>query len=81
MPYWWIGTSFNLPMKPIPLLLPALLAAATLAHSQDDATRQTATAPTRAHLPDKIPDGTPPPPQAPKPVWTVPAADIVIIVQ
>jgi hypothetical protein len=64
-------------MKPIPLLIPALLAAATLAHSQDDATRQTATAPTRAHLPDKIPDGTPPPPQAPKPVWTVPAADIV----
>jgi hypothetical protein len=67
-------------MKTIPLLIPALFAAATLAHSQDDANRDPAPAPTRAHFPDKIPDGTPPPPQAPKPVWTVPAADIVIIV-
>jgi len=32
---------------------------------------------TRAHIPYKIPDGTPPPPQPEKPVWTVPAADVV----
>jgi hypothetical protein len=36
-----------------------------------------AAAPVRAHIPDKIPDGTPPPPQPPKPVWTVPASDVV----
>jgi hypothetical protein len=31
----------------------------------------------RAHIPYKIPDGTPPPPEPPKPVWTVPASDVV----
>jgi hypothetical protein len=31
----------------------------------------------RAHIPYKIPDGTPPPPEPPKPVWTVPATDVV----
>jgi hypothetical protein len=32
---------------------------------------------TRAHIPYKIPDGTPPPPEPPKPVWIVPATDVV----
>jgi len=31
----------------------------------------------RAHIPGKIPDGTPPPPAPAKPVWIVPAADIL----
>jgi len=32
---------------------------------------------TRAHIPYKIPDGTPPPPQPEKPVWTIPAGDVI----
>jgi hypothetical protein len=32
---------------------------------------------TRAHIPYKIPDGTPPPPAPEKPVWTIPAADVI----
>ncbi len=32
----------------------------------------------RAHIPYKIPDGTPPPPAPAKPVWVVPAADVVV---
>ena len=31
----------------------------------------------RAHIPYKMPDGTPPPPTPPKPVWVVPPDDIV----
>ena len=31
----------------------------------------------RAHIPYKIPDGTPPPPTPPKPTWVVPAEDVV----
>lgn len=31
----------------------------------------------RAHIPHEIPDGTPPPPQEPKPVWIVPAGDVI----
>jgi hypothetical protein len=32
---------------------------------------------TRAHIPYRIPDGTPPPPQPPKPAWIVPATDVL----
>jgi hypothetical protein len=32
---------------------------------------------TRAHIPYKIPDGTPPPPQPAKPVWIVSAEDVI----
>jgi hypothetical protein len=31
----------------------------------------------RAHIPHKIPDGTPPPAAPPKPVWVVPTADVI----
>lgn len=46
-----------------------LLAAVCLAsQAQDD---------TRAHIPHKLPDGTPPPPAPPKPAWVIPSVDVL----
>jgi hypothetical protein len=70
-------------MKPIPRIIPLLLAAATLAHSQDEASSVSSefeTAPailTTARILGEIPDGTPPPPALPKPEYHVAARDIL----
>ena len=64
-------------------IIPILLAAATLAHSQDDPSSvsresETTLAPlTTARILGEIPDGTPPPPEPPKPKFIVPAKDIL----
>ncbi len=57
---------------PIPLALLAALAAAVFAHAQDT---QIAIHPAR--ILGEIPDGTPPPPQPPKPEFIIPAKDIL----
>jgi hypothetical protein len=70
-------------MKPIPRIIPILLAAATLAYSQENlspATTEFETAPatlTTARILGEIPDGTPPPPAPPKSVYQVAARDIL----
>lgn len=64
---------------PCLILVPWLLGAVeTAAPSEPDASPDAipAEAP-RAHILYKIPDGTPPPPTPPKPVWTVPETDVV----
>jgi hypothetical protein len=64
-------------------ILTVLLAAATLAHSQDEVSSVTSefeTAPatiTTARILGDIPDGTPPPPAPPKPEYHVAARDIL----
>jgi hypothetical protein len=67
-------------MKPILRIIPILLATTPFIGAQEEASAATldsATASVRAHIPYKIPDGTPPPPEPPKPVWIVPATDVV----
>lgn len=70
-------------MKPLLRILPLLIAAATLAHSQDDlgaVSREFAAAPvtpTVARILGNIPDGTPPPPTPPKPQFRIPQRDIL----
>ncbi len=65
-------------MKTIPLVLIALLALAASVQSQDpDSTSAPVAVPTSARILGDIPDGSPPPPQPPKPVFTVAAGDIL----
>ena len=70
-------------MKPIPRIISVLLAAATLAHSQEEVSSvpiEPATAlapPTTARILGEIPDGTPPLPQPPKPEYQIAARDIL----
>jgi hypothetical protein len=70
-------------MKSSIRLIPLLLAAATLAHSQDEVSSVSSefeTAPatiTTARILGEIPDGTPPPPAPPKPEYRVAAEDIL----
>jgi len=76
-------TSFGLPMKSSLRFIPVLLAVATLAHSQDEVSSDSSefeTAPatiTTARIIGEIPDGTPPQPEPPKPVYTVTARDVL----
>lgn len=65
----------NLPMKTTSLMFVALLAAVGLARSQDKT--EPATIPTTARIIGTIPDGTPPPPEAPKPEYKIAASDIL----
>ena len=64
-------------------IIPVLLAAATLAHSQEELSsisRESATAsatPTTARIIGDIPDGTPPLPEPPKPEFVVSARDVL----
>jgi hypothetical protein len=67
-------------MKPIPLLY--LASAACLAPVLSQAAKvslpgETVTAPTAAHILGTIPDGTPPPPEPPKPKFIVPDKDVL----
>lgn len=70
-------------MKASLRIIPILIAAATLAHSQDDLSSVSGdfeTAPdtlTTARILGEIPDGTPPPPAEPKPEYHVAARDIL----
>lgn len=71
-------------MKPITRIIPVLLAAAPLAHSQDEVTavpRESTTAPVpapaTARILGEIPDGTPPPPAPPKPEFRIASRDIL----
>jgi hypothetical protein len=70
-------------MKSIPRIIPVLLAAATLAHSQDEISSVSGdfeTAPetlTTARILGEIPDGTPPLPAPPKPEYHVAARDVL----
>lgn len=67
----------------IPRIIPLLLAAATLAHSQEklsSVSREVAPEPvtsTAARIIGDIPDGTPPPPQPPKPEFVVSSRDVL----
>jgi hypothetical protein len=70
-------------MKPIPRIILLLISAAALAHSQEaissapgDA-EATLEAPTAPRILGEIPDGTPPPPQPPKPEYHIAARDIL----
>jgi hypothetical protein len=67
-------------MKPIPLLF--LASAACLApilsqEAKDSLPEETAAMPTAARILGSIPDGTPPPPEPPKPKYIVPATDVL----
>jgi hypothetical protein len=71
-------------MKPLPFALITALVCSLLVRSQDvpvAPTRESAVVPvalpTTARILGNIPDGTPPPPQPPKPVFVVPARDIL----
>ena len=61
-------------MQPIRLVLLAALACLSTASSQDE---KAATAPAIARIIGDLPDGTPPPPEPPKPRFIVPAQDIL----
>ena len=61
-------------MKPIPLVLLAALSCHSSAFSQDE---KAALAPTTARIIGDLPDGTPPPPEPPKPAFIVAAKDIL----
>jgi hypothetical protein len=75
--------STSLPVKSIPRIFPVLIAAAALARSQDDprsVSSEFETTPatiTTARIIGEIPDGTPPLPEPPKPVYTVAARDVL----
>lgn len=73
--------SINLPMKTTPLVFLATLAIAAMAHSEDKTTLESseiaATTPTTARILGTIPDGTPPPAEAPKPEYKTAASDIL----
>jgi hypothetical protein len=71
-------------MKPIPLVFLIVLFLTASVRSQDEdaavsgeSTVAPVALPTVARILGNIPDGTPPPPQPPKPVFIVPAADIL----
>jgi len=70
-------------MKPIPRIIPILLAAATPAHSQDDLSSVSSgfeIAPatlTTARILGEIPDGMPPPQAPPKPEYPISKKDIL----
>ena len=71
-------------MKPLPLLLSTVMVLAASVRAQDAATAASGrptvgpvVASTTARIIGSIPDGTPPPPQAPKPQFVVPARDIL----
>ena len=71
-------------MKPLPLVLVAVMAMVASVRSQDEdavASGESPTAPvalpTTARILGHIPDGTPPLPQLPKPVFIVPSGDIL----
>lgn len=70
-------------MKSIPRIIPVLLAAASLAHSQDEPKsvfRESTAAPVTlatARILGEIPDGTPPPPAAPKPEFNIAKRDVL----
>ena len=65
-------------MKPIPLVLLAALSCLSSAFSQDeDAPLGEAAVPTTARVLGALPDGTPPPPEPPKPAFVVAAKDIL----
>ena len=71
-------------MKPTLVLLVAIMALATSVRSQEEENAPTgrptvapAALPTTARIIGNIPDGTPPPPQPPKPLFIVPARDIL----
>ena len=59
-------------MKPIPLVLLAALTCLSSAFSQDEKA-----APTTARVIGDLPDGTPPPPEPPKPAFIVASKDIL----
>ena len=59
-------------MKPIPLVLLASLTCLSSAFSQDEKA-----APTTARIIGDLPDGTPPPPEPPKPAFNVASKDIL----
>ena len=67
-------------MKPIPLLFlvsVACLAPVLSQHAKDSLPEETAAALTAARILGSIPDGTPPPPEPPKPKFIVPAKDVL----
>lgn len=70
-------------MKPSPRIIPVLLAAATLAHSQDEpnsVSRESTVAPVTlpaARILGEIPDGTPPPPAEPRPEFDIEKGDVL----
>jgi hypothetical protein len=70
-------------MNPKLRIIPVLFAVATLAHSQEElssVSRNSATASatlTAARIIGDIPDGTPPPPQPPKPEFVVSSRDVL----
>ena len=73
----------RLPMKSL-RIIPVLLAAVTLAHSQDELgsgsgklEAATPATETNARILGEIPDGTPPPPAPPKPEYHVAARDVL----
>jgi hypothetical protein len=63
--------------NPIPLALFAALATTALVHAQDKPSAVSSATPTTARILGEIPDGTPPPPEPPKPKFIVPAKDIL----
>lgn len=67
-------------MKPVPLLFLAMLASLAPVLSQDvknPLPAETVAAPTAARILGTIPDGTPPPPEPPKPKFIVPTKDVL----
>ena len=67
-------------MKPIPVVFLALMASYLPVLSQDtkdSLSEETAATPTAARILGSIPDGTPPPPEPPKPRFIVPARDVL----
>ena len=78
-------------MQKLPLVFVAVMATAAAVHSQDEGTvdsggpvvapaaprAPSVVKPTTARILGNIPDGTPPPPQPPKPVFIVPARDFL----
>lgn len=67
-------------MKPIPLLILASVVCFAPVFSQDakdSLPAETAATPTAARILGSIPDGTPPPPEPPKPKFIVPAKDVL----
>ena len=67
-------------MKQIPFLILAVWASSSPVHSEDmkdPHPEETAVAPTTARILGSIPDGTPPPPEPPKPKFIVPTKDVL----
>jgi hypothetical protein len=70
-------------MKSTSRIIPVLLAAASLAHAQESdnlvpsESTTTLETPTTVRILGEIPDGTPPPPQEPKPEYHIAASDVL----